>query len=303
MEGAVNAPLEETVPPYLNFRHSKCAAGGNMKIICEVCPHHCLLEEGSVGFCQARRNENGHVISLNYGKLTGLALDPIEKKPLARYYPGSNILSVGSFGCNMRCPFCQNCEISMLGEAQTQWLPMAPEKLAEKAVSLKNRRNLGLAYTYNEPCIGYEYVRDTARLIQKAGMKNVLVTNGYAEPWVQAELLPYIDAMNIDLKGFTREYYQKLGGDLETVKSFIQTAVKYCHVELTTLILPGENDGAELDEMFTWIAALDPAVPLHITRFFPRWKMIDKEPTPIEKVYQIAEHAKRKLKYVYTGNC
>ncbi|WP_343250206.1 AmmeMemoRadiSam system radical SAM enzyme [Diplocloster hominis] len=274
-----------------------------MKIICEVCPHHCLLEEGSVGFCQARRNENGHVISLNYGKLTGLALDPIEKKPLARYYPGSNILSVGSFGCNMRCPFCQNCEISMLGEAQTQWLPMAPEKLAEKAVSLKNRRNLGLAYTYNEPCIGYEYVRDTARLIQKAGMKNVLVTNGYAEPWVQAELLPYIDAMNIDLKGFTREYYQKLGGDLETVKSFIQTAVKYCHVELTTLILPGENDGAELDEMFTWIAALDPAVPLHITRFFPRWKMIDKEPTPIEKVYQIAEHAKRKLKYVYTGNC
>lgn len=274
-----------------------------MKIICEVCPNHCLLEEGGVGFCQARKNESGQVISMNYGKLTGLALDPIEKKPLARYYPGSYILSIGSFGCNMRCPFCQNCDISMKGEGQAHWLPMSPERLTEKAVALKQRGNLGVAYTYNEPCIGYEYVRDTARLIQKAGMKNVLVTNGYVKPWVQAELLPYMDAMNIDLKGFTREYYQKLGGDLETVKSFIQTAIKYCHVELTTLIVPGENDGAELDEMFSWIASLDPGIPLHISRFFPRWKMTGKEPTPLETIYRIAETAKKTLNYVYTGNC
>ena len=172
-----------------------------MKTRCELCFHHCTLDEGQIGLCRARGCRGGKIVSLNYGKLTSLALDPIEKKPLRRFHPGSLILSVGSFGCNLRCPFCQNHEISMASDGEIQTVMVTPEQLAAKAAELVPQGNIGVAYTYNEPLIGYEYVRDCAALIHERGLANVLVTNGTIEtaPW--RALLPFLDAINIDLKG------------------------------------------------------------------------------------------------------
>lgn len=271
---------------------------------CPVCPHHCRLMDGQYGRCGARKNENGKIICDNYGKVTALALDPIEKKPLRHFFPGSMILSVGSYGCNLSCPFCQNHEISMARSENTGWRMMRPEELADLAEDCRGRGNIGVAFTYNEPLAGYEFVRETARLVHERGMKNVLVTNGTAKLPVLEELLPYIDAMNIDLKGFTEEYYRKLGGSLETVKEFIRRAAKECHVELTTLIVPGENDSAEeMEREAEWIASVDSEIVLHVTRFFPRYRMTDRKATDVEEVYRLRDAAGKYLKYVYTGNC
>lgn len=272
--------------------------------VCPVCPHHCLLAEGQTGRCRARKNREGEIVSINYGKLTSLIPDPIEKKPLRRFFPGSRILSVGSFGCNLACPFCQNHEISMADSGQAYCREITPEALAGLAQAYQNRGNIGVAFTYNEPLVGYEFVRDTARLVRKRGMKNVLVTNGFAELSVLEELLPYVDAMNIDLKGFTDAWYERLGGDLETVKRFIARAAQDCHVELTTLIVPCENDSEEeMEREAGWIASLDREIPLHVTRFFPQYRMTDKGPTPVERVYRLRDTAARWLRYVYVGNC
>lgn len=212
------------------------------------------------------------------------------------------ILSVGSFGCNMDCPFCQNYEIAGAGEdfpAESA----DPRRLAELAEQLKARGNVGLAYTYNEPLVGWEFVRDCAIEIHARGMKNVLVTNGTAEPEIRMELLPAIDAYNIDLKGFTVEWYRKLGGDLETVKSFIADAAGAAHVELTTLIVPGENDGEdEMRALSSWVASLDKKITLHVTRFFPRRLMTDRPPTRKEMLFHLAEIASEKLETVIVGN-
>ena len=271
---------------------------------CAVCMHHCRLTEGQLGRCRARKNEEGRIVCANYGKITGLMPDPIEKKPLRRFFPGSRILSVGSFGCNLSCPFCQNHEISMAGPEEFQPKEMPPENLAALAKSWEDHGNIGVAYTYNEPLVGYEFVRDTARLVRKLGMKNVLVTNGSASLWVLEELLPYIDAMNIDLKGFTESYYRKLGGDLETVKDFIRRAAQGCHVELTTLIVPGENDSeARMEQEARWIASISPEIPLHVTRFFPQYRMENRRATEVSVVYRLRDIAGKYLKYVYTGNC
>lgn len=274
-----------------------------MSTRCELCFHHCTLNEGQAGLCRARGNLGGRIVPLNYGRITALALDPIEKKPLRRFYPGSFVLSVGSFGCNLRCPFCQNAQISMTGEeSPTGECP--PEKLVRQAESLKERGNIGLAYTYNEPLIGYEFVRDCAALVHEAGMLNVLVTNGTIEDGPWRELLPLIDGVNIDLKGFTEEYYHRLGGDLETVKHSIILAAGNCHVEVTTLIVPGENDSeGEMRSLSTWLASVNPEIPLHVSRFFPRYHMTGRPPTPVDKVYRLAQVAREKLRYVYTGNC
>ncbi len=283
---------------------------------CGVCFRHCEIAEGKRGFCGARKCERGAVIPENYGRITALALDPIEKKPLRRFCPGSMILSAGSYGCNLRCPFCQNHGISWSAEAMS-WAERAetvtPEELASLAVRLKNRGNAGLAFTYNEPLIGWEFVRDAARLVREAGLKTVLVTNGTAELDILDELAPYIDAMNIDLKGFTSRYYtQVLGGSLDMVKAFIAQAVRRCHVELTTLIVPGENDSEdEMRALTAWVAGLkngdgQPAgseIPLHVSRFFPRFHMTDRPAADVSLVYSLAEVAREKLKYVYTGNC
>ena len=275
-----------------------------MKTRCELCFHHCALDEGQTGLCRARACQDGKIVSLNYGKLTSLALDPIEKKPLRRFHPGSLILSVGSFGCNLRCPFCQNHEISMAGDSGIPTVEVSPEQLAAQAAELVPHGNIGVAYTYNEPLIGYEYVQDCASLVHEQGMVNVLVTNGTVEeePW--RALLPLIDAANIDLKGFTPAWYRRLGGDLETVKRSIALAAERCHVEVTTLLIPGENDSEEeIRELARWLASISPEIPLHLSRFFPQYQMVDHLPRPVEQVYRLAEAAQEYLSHVYTGNC
>lgn len=273
-------------------------------MICELCFHHCALSDGQTGFCRARVCRDGKIVPLNYGKIISIALDPVEKKPLRRFRPGSKILSVGSFGCNLRCPFCQNHEISMSGEKELETAELSPEALADKALELRPYGSIGVAYTYNEPLVGYEYVWDCASLVHERGMVNVLVTNGTTEeaPW--RALLPLIDAVNIDLKGFTPEWYKRLSGDLETVKRSITLAAEQCHVEVTTLLVPGENDSAEeIRELAQWLASISPEIPLHLSRFFPRYQMTDRPPTPVEQVYRLAEAAQEYLSHVYTGNC
>ena len=271
--------------------------------VCPVCPHHCRIPEGSFGRCRARKNEGGRVICANYGKLTSIALDPIEKKPLACFHPGSMILSVGSYGCNLSCPFCQNYEIAAAGESDFRRLyEVSPKELCSLAKRETARGNIGVAFTYNEALAGYEYVRDSARLVHEAGMLNVLVTNGTAELPVLEELLPYIDAMNIDLKGFRPEIYRQLGGDLETVKAFITRAAQDCHVELTSLIVPGMNDDpADMEKEAEWIAQIDPRMPLHITRYFPRYKMHER-PTDIPVLRHLKKIAEKRLERVRLGN-
>lgn len=289
-----------------------------MKAVCNVCMHQCSLESGQRGLCGARKNEDGKIVCENYGQITSLALDPIEKKPLKRFRRGSFILSVGSYGCNLRCPFCQNHEISMAwkkndtvkdcsqGSVETVYVP--PQALAEQAARYRAMGNIGVAFTYNEPLVGWEYVRDTAKMVKEYGMDNVLVTNGTASCEVLEEILPYVDAMNIDLKSFREETYRKYGGDLYTVRKFIARAAVSCHVELTTLIVPGENDDVrEMEEEARWIASVEKSagkkIPLHVTRFFPQYRMTDRKATEVELVYRLADTAGGYLEYVFVGNC
>ena len=283
---------------------------------CGVCFRHCEIGEGKLGFCGARICRDGAVRAENYGRITALALDPVEKKPLRHFFPGKMLLSVGSYGCNLRCPFCQNSDISWSERAMAyreRADVMTPEALVDAALRCRDRGGIGLAFTYNEPLIGYEFVRVTAKLAHEAGLKNVLVTNGTAELAVLEELGPYIDAMNIDLKGFTGRYYREvLGGDLDTVRRFIERAVRLCHVELTTLIVPGENDSEEeMRALSGWAAALrdedggciGKGIPLHVSRFFPRFRMTDRAATDVRRVYRLADIARESLDHVYTGNC
>ena len=295
--------------------HKKDITGGSMAV-CNVCFRHCDIKEGGRGFCGARTCRNKQVVPGNYGRITSIALDPIEKKPLNRFHPGSYVISVGSFGCNLSCPFCQNHEISWPEdlrrmEAATDYLD--PEELAKIADRYRGQGNIGVAFTYNEQLVGYEFVRDTAKAVHELGMLNVLVTNGTASLEVLDEISPYIDAMNVDLKGFTDRYYSEtLGGSRQMAMEFIEQAVKSCHVELTTLIVPGENDSEdEIRAMTEWVASLKndvgevigPNVPLHISRFFPRFNMTDRPATEVDLIYHLADVAREKLRYVYTGNC
>ena len=278
-------------------------------LVCPVCPHRCTLSEGGTGLCRARGMRGGEIRALNYGVISSLALDPIEKKPLVRFHPGSVILSAGSFGCNLRCPFCQNWEISMsrgdefLGDG-ARILP--PEELAELAERLRGRGNIGAAFTYNEPLIGWEYVLDTAKLLRERDLRTVLVTNGCVNGEITERVLPYTDALNIDLKSFRPETYRdRLSGDLETVKRFIAMAAERCHVEITTLIVPGMNDSdEEIRELAAWIASLPNGrdIPLHLTRFFPRYRMTDRGPTERRSVLRLASVAGELLNCVCPGN-
>lgn len=276
------------------------------KVICPVCPHACALAEGQLGICGARLATGGKVIDQNYGRLTSIALDPIEKKPLARFRPGSAVLSIGSYGCNMRCPFCQNASIACAREDLVQWWQSTPQEVVDTARSLEQKGNIGIAYTYNEPLIGYEFVRDTGRLAHEAGLVNVLVSNGMINPEPLSELTDVIDAANIDLKGFSDSFYRWAGGDFETVKHTIATLAQIptCHLEVTTLIIPGINDDPTLmDEMASWLAALDPDITYHITRFFPCHKLTDREPTEVALIHQLVDIARTHLNHVYPGNC
>lgn len=276
---------------------------------CDVCFRHCRVNDGKTGFCRGRGNEAGKIVCTNYGRLTSLALDPIEKKPLNDFFPGSLILSCGSYGCNLSCPFCQNHEISMADSRSVRTNYYTPAQLAELAEYARQEGNIGIAFTYNEPLIGWEFVRDTAKAVHEKGMKNVLVTNGTADLHILDRLLPFIDAMNIDLKAFHSSFYDDFaGGSFEMTKYFIEHAVSGCHVELTTLLIPGKNDSEEeIRQEAEWIADLQEkagrAIPLHLTRFFPMYKMQDSNPTDIDSIYRLADIAREYLPKVYTGNC
>lgn len=269
---------------------------------CRVCPRGCVLKEGDVGVCGARRNRGGRIEAESYGVLTARALDPIEKKPLGKFFPGSTILSVGSYGCNLFCPFCQNHHIARM-RAPGHFIRMSPAELVDEAESYKERGNIGLAYTYNEPLIAYEFVRDCSLLIREKGMKNVVVTNGYVCQDPLEELLPLVDAWNIDLKSFNDDVYREIGGDLSTVKETISCAASVSHVEVTTLVIPGINDTKEeMRALSQWLASVNPSIPLHISRFFPTYKMNDRNPTPVETIRSLVQVAEEVLETVYAGN-
>lgn len=274
-----------------------------MKAACDLCPRKCEIEEGALGFCRARTNRNGAIVCENYARVTSIALDPIEKKPLRRFHPGSKILSVGSYGCNMGCAFCQNSVISMARAEYVEWEEILPDELIRRAETLRTSGNIGLAFTYNEPLVGYEYVLDCAKRAKQSGLSVVLVTNGMinSDPWTR--LLPYVDAANIDLKVFSREGYRSLGGDLDTVLESISIAAERIHVEVTTLIVPGLNDDeGMLRREAEWLAGESREIPLHLSRFFPRYRMQNAEPTPKETILRLAQAAREFLTYVYEGN-
>jgi pyruvate formate lyase activating enzyme len=269
------------------------------KVRCLLCPKTCLISPEGFGFCGVRQNQGGKLYSLNYAQITSLALDPIEKKPLYHYHPREYILSLGTRGCNLACLFCQNWSISQGSDVPLEH--MSCEGIIKQA---KRYKSFGIAYTYNEPVIWYEFVLDTAILSKKEGLENVLVTNGYINPEPLEKLLPYIDAMNIDLKSMEDEFYQKFcKGSLEPVLETIKRAHQACHIELTNLIIPGLNDKEEnFNKLVNWIYEnLGPEVPLHFSRYFPCYKM-DLPPTPLDRLKRAEEIARKKLKYVYLGN-
>lgn len=274
--------------------------GRDHQAICHLCPHHCHIASGHRGRCRTRYYDGSTLQALNYGKCTAIALDPIEKKPLYRFHRGSRILSLGSWGCNFTCPFCQNWQISQQ-EAPSR--DLTPEEALALAQSCTADGNIGLAYTYNEPALSYEFIIQTARLLHKAGLANVMVSNGYIETEPLQALLPYIDAWNIDLKGFSQEFYQSLcGASLQPVLNTIEAAAAVSHVEVTTLVIPGKNDNPEqMRQQAQWLAAIDADIPLHLTRYFPRYH--ESAPmTPLETLKQLQTVASDYLHFVYLGN-
>ena len=271
-------------------------------VVCEVCWRHCRIFEGGLGYCRARTVKDGVVIPANYGQLTSLALDPIEKKPLYYFHPGTSILSAGSYGCNMACPFCQNYEIARQAAASRRTARVSPEELVSKALACRNRGNIGIAFTYNEPLVGYEYVRDTSILAREEGLETVVVTNGQIEEGPLNELLPLITAWNIDLKAFTDQAYSKLGGRLDVTMRTIRRVAAVSHLEVTTLVVPGLSDNEEeMREEAAFLASIDPRIPLHLSRYFPCYQY-DAPATPKEILYRLRDIAKESLERVKLGN-
>ncbi len=275
---------------------------------CGVCPRGCALAPGAQGACRARANVDGAIRPTGYGRITSLAIDPVEKKPLARWRSGSTVLSLGGYGCNLRCSWCQNASISQVGERDVAWRAVSPSMLASLAeeAHARDSRMAGVAYTYNEPLVCWEYVRDAGGLVHDAGLSNVLVSAGCVSERVVEEVAPLIDAANIDLKAFSERTYRTLGGDLRCVQRTIEllAATPTCHLEVTTLIVPGVNDSeAEINQLAAWLACVDPAIVLHVTRFHPAWRKRDVGPTPVSLVYELADVARGHLTHVYTGNC
>ena len=270
------------------------------KIRCRICPHNCLIKEGHFGVCRNRTVENGKLVATNYGEVTSAAIDPIEKKPLYHFKPSKNILSIGSFGCNMTCSFCQNYKISQK-RARSEYVDI--DELISTISDIDN--NIGIAFTYNEPMMWYEYMYNTAKRIKEINseLSVVVVTNGYINEEPLKKLLPYIDAMNIDLKGYTNSYYKRIcGAKLEPVLDTIKISAENCHVEITTLLVSDENDSLEeVSEISKFIKSVDDKIPLHLSRYFPKYKM-ENEATQIEKILKAREEAKKFLKYVYVGN-
>jgi pyruvate formate lyase activating enzyme len=279
----------------MEARHYQKLENGSVQ--CLLCPHFCRIAPGQTGLCRVRRNAGGRLEAQSYGRAVSLAMDPIEKKPLYHFYPGSRILSTGPNGCNLACSFCQNWEISQQ-EVPTE--VVEPRQLVELAVKEKS---VGIAFTYTEPLIWFEYLMDVCPLARQAGLKTVLVTNGTISPEPLKELLPHIDAMNIDLKSMDEGFYRKIcRGDLKTVLQTIELSRPSCHIELTNLVIPGLNDSEkDMRALVDWVFQLDPLIPLHLSRYFPRYKM-DIQSTPESTLKEYYKLAKAKLKYVYVGN-
>lgn len=281
--------------------YEKLDMGG---VHCYLCPQQCYIPKGSRGLCGVRQNIDGILYSLNYGEISSIGIDPIEKKPLNRFHPSTYILSVGSVGCNLKCPFCQNHSIAQVKPEEIPTHHAESDEIVAKAVELKKQSNIGIAYTYNEPSIWYEFVYETAKKAKEEGLLNVLVTNGYISEEPLNQLLPYIDAMNIDLKAYNDKFYTELvKGNLKEVKETIKRCARHCHVEVTTLIIPGWNDSIdEMEEMTQWLASLSPEIPLHLSRYFPKYKMTDRPPTSLDSLVELKKVAERHLRYVYLGN-
>jgi pyruvate formate lyase activating enzyme len=274
---------------------------GDQRVLCRLCPHGCSLKPGAAGACRVRKNIGGTLYSTNYACISSIALDPIEKKPLYHFHPGKRILSVGTLGCNFKCSYCQNWSIA---QSDTETTSLEPADLAELSVQYIDRGNIGVAYTYNEPSVWFEYVLETSRIIRQKGLVNVLVTNGFICKEPLDELLPFTDAMNIDVKAFTQEYYDRYcKGTLETVKESVERAARSCHVEITTLVIPGLNDSpAEIGKLAKWLSSISSDIVLHLSRFFPHYKMLDIPPTPVKTLEEARDSALSYLKYVYLGN-
>ena len=269
-------------------------------IKCGLCPHYCTINTNQTGKCGVRTNKEGTLYASSYGKITSIALDPIEKKPLYMFHPGKKIASIGSYGCNFHCQFCQNHNISIeYGKIRPDL--MTPELVRDVALLAVQDNNIGIAYTYNEPLVGYEFVKDCSSLIHEAGLLNVLVTNGYINKEPLEKLLPSIDALNIDIKGNNKGTYNMVGGTLDTVKETIELSNEVCHVEVTTLVLPNENENA-VEEISKWLSSINPEIPYHLSRSFPRYKYSGREPTPPETMYRLFDTAKKHLKNVFIGN-
>lgn len=269
------------------------------RLQCKLCPHNCLIEPEREGVCRTRVNHDGVLYVANYGASTALSLDPIEKKPLYHFYPGADILSIGSWGCNFTCRFCQNWHIAQQKAKSTN---LTPDDVVQLVLS-SGGNNIGIAYTYSEPGVWFEFVYDTAIAVKNSGMMNVVVTNGYLNRQPLAELLKVTDAMNIDVKAFTEQFYHAVcSGSLNDVKNTVELAVQSCHIEITTLIIPGLNDSEiEIEALAKWLATLSPDIPLHLTRYFPSYQM-DIPPTPIETIQKVWDIAREHLNYVYIGN-
>ena len=277
----------------------------NDKIQCTICPRNCILAEGQEGFCHVRKNVNNEIVLTTYGYNTGLAIDPIEKKPLYQFYPTTKVLSFGTLGCNMGCQFCQNWHISKNNSEVESLNKTSPEEIVQIA---RTHNCESVAFTYNDPIIFFEYALDCAKLCRQAGIKTVAVTSGYMNLEPAKEFFKYMDGANIDLKAFSQRFYSKnCRAKLQPVLDIIKYVANEtnCHLELTTLLIEGENDSEEeLQAECNWILDnIGDSVPLHFSAFFPKYKFNDRKPTDFEtllKAYNIAK--KTGLKYVYTGN-
>ncbi|MBN4056456.1 AmmeMemoRadiSam system radical SAM enzyme [bacterium AH-315-K05] len=266
-------------------------------VICILCPHKCLIKINETGICAVRKNIDGKLYSMNYGRLSSINLDPIEKKPLMRFLQNTITLSIGSYGCNLSCLFCQNYCVA-------KRTPLIVYRTPEDIVNLAIEYDIpSISFTYNEPIVSYEFVLDTAILAKEKGIKCVLVTNGYVEASPLIHLLQYIDAMNIDLKTFSQDKYREIcNGEVEPVKRTIRIANKFSHIEVTTLLVTGMNDKeAELLELFKWLAKVDRNIPLHVTRYFPCYKY-EKPATGIAFARKVKRMAESVLSHVYLGN-
>ena len=269
----------------------------NLKVQCELCPHYCMIKEDQTGICKTYKNILGQLKNTRYGQIASIAMDPIEKKPLNHFYPHSYILSAGFYGCNLTCQFCQNNTLSF-GNSPAK--VVNPEELVLMA---KANHSIGIAFTYNEPFTMYEYIRDSFQLFRMEKLKTVLVTNGYINKDPLLQILPLVDAMNIDLKSMRDSFYKKIcGGSLNPVLDTIQTSAPKCHIEITYLVIPSENDTEEdFNQLTDFLFAINPEIPVHLSRYFPHYKFITPQ-TPIETLKLGYSIVRQKMKYVYLGN-